>query len=259
MRPIWTGSLTFGLVNIPVKLVTAVRDSSLSFDMLDSKDHSRIRYKRVNETTGKEVPYERIVKGYELNGKYVTLEAEDFQLADMKKSKTIELDHFVDAAEIGTIYYEQPYYMIPDKGSEKAYALLRNVLESTGRAGIATFVMRSKATLAVVIPFGNFLMLNRIRFEEEIVEPEGIKADTNAKVSPKEKQVASKLIDEMTREFDISAYKDEYSKKLMDLIKKKSKGQKITVPKMKVVHKTDDTDLMEMLQASLGKKKRKAS
>lgn len=258
MRPIWTGSLTFGLVNIPVKLVTAVRDSSLSFDMLDSKDFARIRYKRVNENSGKEVPFERIVKGYDLNGKYVTLEKQDFELADVKKSKMIELDHFVDAAEIGTIYYEQPYYMIPDEGSAKAYALLRDVLASTGRAGVATFVMRNKATLAVVIPYGKYLMLNRIRFDEEIIEPEGVKFDTNAKVSPKEKSVAAKLIDEMTREFDISAYKDEYSKKLMDLIKKKSKGQKITVPKLKVVHKTEDTDLMEMLQASLGKKKKRA-
>src|SRR6187402_1395618 len=167
MRPIWTGSLTFGLVNIPVKLVTAVRESTLSFDMLDSKDFAHIRYKRVNENTGKEVPFERIVKGYDLNGKYVTLEKEDFEMADMKKSKMIELDHFVDAAEIGTIYYEQPYYMIPDKGSEKAYALLREVLSSTGRAGVATFVLRNKATLAVVIPYNKYLMLNRIRFDEE--------------------------------------------------------------------------------------------
>lgn len=258
MRPVWTGSLTFGLVNIPVKLMTAVRDSSLSFDMLDSKDFSRIRYKRVSESSGKEVPFERIIKAYDLNGKYVALEKQDFELADVQRSKTIDLDHFVNVAEIGSIYYEQPYYMVPDKGSEKAYALLREILTTTGKAGVASFVMRTKETLAVVIPFGKFLMLNRIRFEEEIVEPEELGFKPEAKVSPKEKSVAGKLIEEMTREFDISEYKDQYSKKLLDLIKKKSKGQKITPPKLKVVHKTEEDELMEMLQASLGKKKKRA-
>lgn len=258
MRPIWSGSLSFGLVNIPVKLMTAVRDSSLSFDMLDSKDKGRIRYKKVNENTGKEVPLERIVKGYDLDGKYVILEAEDFQSADVKKTKQIELDHFVQADEIGTIYYEQPYYLVPGENSAKAYQLLYQTLKKTGKAGVAVFVMRNKATLAVIQPFGKMLILNRIRFNEEIVPEKELALETDVKVAPKEVSVAEKLIDEMTRKFDISAYKDEYSHQLLDIIKKKSKGQKITVPKMKLVKNTDTDDLMEMLQASLGKKKKSA-
>ena len=168
MRPIWTGAITFGLINIPVKLFSAVHDSALDLDMLDSRDHSHIKFKRVNENTGKEVPYKEIVKAYLYHDKYVVLDADDFVAADAKKTKTIEILNFVNESEIDTMYYEQPYYLEPDKYGAKAYALLRDALAASGRVGVATFVMRNKEGLAVITPRDKAIVLNRIRFEEEI-------------------------------------------------------------------------------------------
>src|SRR3954468_9402574 len=152
MKSIWKGTISFGLVNIPVKLYSAVEESSLDLDMLDKKDHSRIRFKRVNETTGKEVPYENIVKGYQLEDKYVVLDNEDFEYADAKKTNTIEIIEFVNSKEIDPIYYEQPFYLEPEKGGVKAYSILRDALAAAGKVGVASFVLRKKETLAVLTP-----------------------------------------------------------------------------------------------------------
>src|SRR5215213_6913136 len=168
MKSIWKGAISFGLVNIPVKLYSAVQDSSLDLDMLDGKDLSNIKFKRVNANTGKEVPYENIVKGYMYEDEYVVLEREDFEVADAKKTRTIEIINFVNEEEIDPIYYEMPYYIEPEKGGEKAYAIFRDALTESGKVGVGSFVMRNKETLAIVKPYEDALMLERIRFEQEI-------------------------------------------------------------------------------------------
>lgn len=259
MRSIWTGAISFGLINIPVKLHSAVQESTLDLDMLDSKDHSNIKFKRVNETTGKEVQYASIVKGYNLNGKYVVLDEKDFEAADAKKTKTIEIINFVKEDEIDSIYYEQPYYLEPDKGSMKAYALLRDALEASGKVGVSSFVMRNKEGLAILKPYDQVIVLNRIRFEEEIRSYDELNLPEISKAKTREMAMASKLIEQLTEEFDISKFKDTYTDKLMQIIKAKAKGKKLVAPKMKVVHRKSD-DLMGMLEASLaGGKKKKAS
>jgi DNA end-binding protein Ku len=257
MRAIWTGSLSFGLVNIPVKLFSAVQDSSLDLDMLDSKDHSNIKFKRVNESSGKEVAYEDIVKGYKLNDDYVILEDADFEAADAEKTKTIEIFNFTDLNEIDSIYYEQPYYLEPDKSAMKAYALLRDALQASGKAGVSTFVLRNKEGLAILKPSGNVIVLNRIRFAQEIRDTSELKLPPVSKTKSKEMEMAQLLIKQLTEDFNIEKFKDNYTDKLLKIIKDKSKGKKRAPSKMKVVHK--QTDLMSMLKASLEKKKSTAS
>lgn len=258
MRAIWTGAISFGLINIPVKLFSAVQESTLDMDMLDKNDHSNIKFKRVNETTGKEVAYGNIVKGYKIDDKYVILEEEDFEAADAEKTKTIDILNFTLEKEIDSLYYEQPYYLEPDKGAMKAYALLRDALEASGKVGVTSFVMRNKEGLAILKPYKNVIVLNRIRFEQEIRDTAELKLPAVSKTKVKEMDMANKLVEQLTEKFDISSYKDEYTDKLLKIIKDKAKGKKQAAPKLKVVHKQND-DLMEMLKASLENKKNKSS
>lgn len=254
MRAVWSGSIGFGLVNIPVKLYSAVQESNLDLDMLDKKDHSRIRFQRINEKTGKEVVWANIVKGYNMNDEYIVLDDKDFEDASPKKSKIIEISSFVEAAEIDDVYFESPYFIEPDKSGGKAYELLLRTLEKTGKAGVSLFVLRNHENLAIVRPKENYLMLHRLRFEEEIRKPE-INLPTNVKISKKELDMAVKLVNEYTEPFDISQYKDEYKKELMKIIKAKASGKKPAVKKLRVAH-TKSTDIFEQLKASLGGKKR---
>jgi DNA end-binding protein Ku len=258
MRAIWTGAISFGLIHIPVRIYSAVEDSTIDFDMLDKRDHSNIHFKRVNAETGKEVPYENIVKGFDLNGRYVVLDEKDFESADAVKTKTIEIINFVEEKEIDSIYYEQPYYLEPDKSGSNAYALLRDALKASGKVGVTSFVLRKKESLALLKPRGKAIVLNRIRFEEEIRDMEGLKLPAVTKGNKKELDMANKLIEQLTEKFSIAKYKDTYSAKLMHIIRQKAKGKKIVSPKLKVVH-TKQGDLMSMLKASLGEKRRKAS
>ncbi|MES2681419.1 MAG: Ku protein [Bacteroidota bacterium] len=259
MRPIWTGAIGFGLVNIPVKLYSATESSTLDLDMLDKKDHANIHFMRVNEKTGKEVKWENIVKGYKLpNDKYVVLTDKDFQMASAKKTKTIEITNFVNAGEIESLYYETPYYLEPDKSGSRAYALLREALAKTKKVGIASFVMRSKESLAILRANEKVIILNRIRFQEEIRDHAGLKLPPKTEVKANELKMAISLIEQLTEKFDISSYKDTYSADLMKLIKAKSKGTKIKEPALKVVH-GKSKDIMEQLKASLGAKRKKAS
>jgi len=257
MRPIWTGSISFGLINIPVKLFSATQESSLDLDMLDNHDHSNIKFKRVNENTGKEVAYQNIVKGYKYNSEYVVLEKEDFESADAKKTKTIEILNFTNEKEIDSIYYERPYYLEPEKSAAKAYAILRDALAASRKVGITSFVMRNKEALAILKPYGRVIVLNRIRFEEEIRNPDDLELPPVSKIETREQDMANKLINQLTEKFDISQYKDTYTAKLLKIIQAKSKGKKFAPPKLKVVH-TGNKDLMSMLKASLDVK-RKAS
>ena len=258
MRPIWTGAIGFGLVNIPVKLYSATQSSNLDLDMLDKKDHSNIKFVRVNEKTGKEVTWENIVKGYKINENYVVLDAKDFEAASAKKTKTIEISDFVKEDEISSIYYETPYYLEPDKSGTRAYELLRQALQKTGKVGIATFVMRSKENLAILKSTKDLIVLNKIRFEEEIRDFKDLALPEKAEVKPAELQMAVSLINQLTGKFDISQYKDTYTAELLKLIHAKAKGEKIKVPEMKIVH-SKAKDLMAQLKASLDVKRKKAS
>lgn len=257
MRPIWTGSIGFGLVNIPVKLYSATQNSDLDLDMLDKKNHANVKFKRVNADTGKEVAYADIVKGYKLNDQYVILDEKDFEHANAKKTKTITIEDFAKESEIDTVYYETPYYLEPQKSGARAYALLREALKKTGKIGISTFVLRNKEHLAVLRPAGNVIVLNRIRFAEEIRDEKDLDLPAKTELKPKEIEMAVSLINQLTEKFDIKKYKDTYADDLMKLIKAKAKGTKISVPKMKVVHKSGD--LMDQLKASLTTKKKRAS
>ena len=258
MRSIWTGAIGFGLVNIPVKLYSAVQESTLDLDMLDKSDHSNIKFQRINAKTGKEVPYANIVKAYDLDGHYVVLDDEDFKRASPEKTKIIEISDFVNESEIDSIYYETPYYLEPEKSGVKPYVLLREALQKTKKSGLATFVMRTKQSLGLIKASGDVLMLQKIRFEEEVRDKKGINIpDTEAK--PAEVKMAVALIEQLSSPFDISKYKDTYSEELMKMIKAKAKGKKIpAAPEMRVVHSKSD-DLMAQLKASLGTKKKKAS
>lgn len=258
MRPIWTGAIGFGLVNIPVKIYSATESSNLSLDMLDKNDHERIRYQRINEKSGKEVKWENIVKGYKLETDYIVLDDKDFEAASAKKTKTIEITDFVKEEEISSLYYETPYYLEPDKSGTRPYELLRQALEKTKKVGVATFVMRSKESLAILRPDKDAIVLNRIRFEEEIRSTEDLVLPKNTSVKPAELKMAISLIDQLTAKFDISKYKDTYNEELLKIIKAKASGKKIKAPQMKVVH-SKTQDLMEQLKASLGTKRKKAS
>jgi len=256
MKSIWTGAIGFGLVNIPVKMYSAVHSSTLDLDMLDKKDHSRIRFLRVNEKTGKEVAWANIIKGYNYNDKYIVLTDEDFEKASPEKTKIIEIKQFVEESAIDSMYYETPYYLEPEKGGSKAYVLLCQALKKTGKAGLGSMVMRARESLCLVKYHENALIVNKIRFEEELRKPDDLKIPS-ASIKPAELKMAEELIGSLSDPFDISAYKDTYSDNLMKLIRAKAKGQKIKPPAMKVVHSAT-TDLMSQLKASLGGKKKKA-
>lgn len=257
MRSIWTGAIGFGLVNIPIKLFSAVQGSELDLDMLDKKDLSRIRFQRVNEKTGKEVTWENIVRGFDLDGKYVVLDEEDFRKASPEQTKTIDILQFVNESEIDPVYYETPYYLQPDKSGAKPYILLRDALQKSGKAGIGSFVLRNKESLCVLRVKGKVLILQKIRYQQEVRAIDELEIP-ETKPRPEELKMAQALIDQLSGKFDISQYKDTYTEQLMKFIRAKAKGKKTAEPTMKVVHNTNK-DLMEQLKASLQATKRKAS
>ena len=258
MKPLWTGTIGFGLVNIPVKLFSATQASELDLDMLDKKDHSNIRFMRVNEKTGKEVDYQNIVKGYKLNDKYVVLEDKDFESANAVKTKVIEITDFVMELEIDSMYYETPYYLAPEKSGVRAYALLREALQKTGKVGVATFVMRNKENLAIVKVSGEALTLSKMRFAEEIRDTKELELPAKTSVKPAELKMAISLINQLSGKFTVTRYKDMYTQQLLKLIKAKAKGKTITSSPLKVVH-SKSKNLMDQLKESLNTKRKKAS
>lgn len=258
MRSIWTGAIGFGLVNIPVKLYSAVQGSELDLDMLDKKDHANIRFKRVNENTGKEVAWENIVKGYKLDDRYIVLTDEDFKKASPEKSKVIGIEEFVSENEIDGIYYETPYYLEPEKSGARAYVLLRDALHKTGKVGFGSFVLRNKESLCLIKPMEHILVLNRIRWAQEIRPRDEVNVPGVAP-KPAETKMALELIKQLSGPFDIARYKDTYSDELMRLIKAKAKGGKQPKTTLRVVHSVKNKDLLSQLKASLGGGKRKIS
>lgn len=258
MKAIWTGSIGFGLVNIPIKMYSAIEESTLDLDMLDKNGHANIKFKRVNENTGKEVAWENIVRGYLLNDKYVVLDDKDFEKASPEKTDHIEIIQFVDEKEIDSTYFEAPYYLEPQKTGTRAYALLRDALKKTAKAGVGSFVMRNREHVCIIKTIGDTLVLNRIRFAQEIRKTSDLKIPAT-KSKPAEVKMATSLINQLTKPFDPSRFKDEYSDKLMKVIRTKARGKQVAYKPMKVVH-SNTKDLMEQLKASLsGSAKKKAS
>ncbi len=253
MRSIWKGSIGFGLVSIPIKLYSAVQTSSLDFDMLDSRDHSRIRYQRVNEHTHKEVPYDKIVKGYKLDDNYVIMDEHDFESAAPEKNKIIEIESFVDIADVNPMYYETSYYAEPDTKNNKAYGLLIQALIKSKKAGLARFVLRSTESLCIVHPVKNVLVVTNIRFAQEIRDTDELKID-DANVSKKELDMGLALINQYAEKFDITKFKDEYNGELLKIIHDKAKGKQAVVKKLKP-QKASGDDLYEQLMQSLSNKK----
>jgi len=254
MRSIWKGSIGFGLVNIPVKLFSGVQSSNLDLDMLDERDHAKIKYMRVNENTHKEVPFEKIVKGHFLKDKYIILEKHDFEEAAPEKTKIIELENFVDIKEINPIYYETSYYTEPEKQGKKAYALLLKALEKSGKAGVARFVLRNNENLCVIHPMDGVIVITKIRFEQEIRSLSEVAKVDDVNITKKEMDVGLALIKQYSSKFDLSSFKDEYHNELLKIIKAKAKGKRATVKKMKP-QKASSDDLYDQLMQSLSSKK----
>lgn len=255
MRALWTGALGFGLVNIPIKIYSATQDSDLDLNMLDKKDHSHIRFQRVNEHTGKEVKWENIVKSYDYEGQTIVLDEHDFKKASAEKTDLIEIAEFINEEEVNPMHFETPYYLEPQKSGGKAYALLRSALQETKKAGLCTFILRNKENLGLISAVGNVLVLNKIRFVQEIRDTDELAIPEGDKVKPTELKMAIALINQLAEEkFDIHKYKDTYAESLMKVIKAKAKGQKIAEPKMRVIKNTTK-DLMAQLQESLNLKK----
>lgn len=252
MRALWKGSLSFGLINIPISLYSAIEDRGLNFDMLHKKDLSPIRYARICKADGKEIPYQDIVKGYKYeNGDYVVLVDEDFKQADVKKTKSVEILDFVEESEIDSIYFEKPYYLEPGKGADKAYVLLRESLKKSKKVGLARFVFHTREHMALIKPYGNLLILEQLRFESEIRNPADLNIPKTADASAREITMAIKLIDQLTAHFKPKSYHDTYTEKLLGIIEDKAKGIKHKVKKEKEPKTSGVTDIMHLLKESL--------
>jgi DNA end-binding protein Ku len=254
MRSIWTGSIGFGLVSIPIKLFSAVQETRLDLDMLDSRDHAHIKFQRVNENTKKEVPYDKIVKGYKYDDEYVIIEDADFEAAAPEKSKVIEIENFVEIAAVNPMYYETSYYTAPAAKKNKAYALLLSALKKSGKAGLARFVLRSTESLCVVHPVDQALVVTRIRFAQQIRDQEELGLDEKIEVSKKELDMGLALINQYTEPMDLQKYKDEYHNELLKIIEQKAKGKRPTIKKLKPKAAKSD-DLYDQLMNSLSAKK----
>lgn len=261
MRAIWSGAIGFGLVNIPIKMYSAVEEHRLELDMLDKHDNANIRYARINADTGKEVAWGDIVKGYKVDGEYVVLDDEDYEAASPKKSQVIAVEEFVAEEDINVSYYEAPYFIAPDKGGDRVYALFREALSKAGKVAIGTYVMRGRENLCMLKAVDDQILLLRLRFAEELREPKDLDFPSSAGIKPAELKMAMALITQLTpKKFNIEKYKDTYTDELLKRIDLKAKGKAPKSTKIKVV-KSTAKDLMSQLKASLeeSKPKRKAS
>ena len=258
-RSIWKGSISFGLVNIPVGLYSAEkREETVSFHMLDKRNMARLRYKRVNEETGREVPWEETVRGYEFEpGKYVVLSDEDLERAAPEKTQTVDILDFVDGEDISPIYFDKPYYLAPDKKGAKSYALLREVLRRTGKVGIAKVVIRTKQSLAAVLVEDKAIVLNILRFDHELREPTELDLPSGKEgVSERELDMAERLVEGMVSKWEPEKYRDDYYKDLKKMINERVEaGQLEESPEAPPVPKPQTggkvVDLMALLKQSV--------
>lgn len=250
-RPIWRGSLSFGLVAIPVQLHTAVRENRPRFRLLHAKDKSPIKYERVCQRDGTPVAWEDLVKGYEYQkGRYVVLTKEDFKAAAVEKDRRVQVSDFVPADAIDDRYFDQPYYLLPDKGGEHAYAVFNQALNETGRVGIGKVVLRERQHLVAVESIEGRLVLTMLRFAEEVVEAPALAGD-RVKVAPKELKLAQDLIEALAAEWNPDQYKDDYQENLKEVINSKLKGETIELEGDEPRMRADVIDLAERLRASL--------
>jgi DNA end-binding protein Ku len=269
-RTLWKGAISFGLVHIPVQLYSAENKHELDLDMLDKRDFAPIGYKRYNKHTGKDVEWADIVKGYEYEpDQYVVLSDEDLKRANVKATGTIDILTFVDAAELPILYYEQPYYLAPDKGGDKVYALLRETLKRAGKVAVAQVVLRTKQRLAALLPVGDMIVLNTLRYADELRDTEQFKLPSGSLkqvgISEKEIQMALSLVEGMTDEWDAREYHDTYREDVLEMVKKKIKANQtktVTEPDENGEPKRKGAqiiDLMELLKQSVNTKGAKGS
>jgi DNA end-binding protein Ku len=261
-RAIWKGSISFGLVNIPIALYSATRREELKFRLLRKSDLSPVNYKRVAEKDGKEVSWDQIVKGYEYEkGKYVVLKDEDFERVDLEATQTVDIKDFVDQEEIDPMFFYKPYYLEPQKGGDKAYALLRDALKDSNKIGIAKVVIKTRQYLAGVKPEDGALVLELMHFADELADPEKLHVPKKTEVGKREMNMAKSLIDSMSSKWDPEKYKDDYREALMEVIEEKVEagGKEIEEKPKKAPKPTKIIDLVSVLQKSLeqtgGKKK----
>jgi DNA end-binding protein Ku len=263
MRAIWKGSISFGLVNIPIALYPATRKEELKFRLLRKKDLSPVNYKRVAAKDGKEVPWDEIVKGYEYEkGKFVVLNEKDFQRVDLEATQTVDIQDFVDLDEIDPMFFYKPYYLEPQKGGDKAYTLLREALSDGKKVGIAKVVIKTRQYLAGVKALKDALVLELMHFAEELADPEKLHVPKKTSVGKREKEMAEALVKSMSSKWDPEKYKDDYREALMEVIEEKveSGGEEIEEKPKEKKTPTKVIDLVEVLQQSLkaqsgGKKK----
>jgi len=252
-RAIWSGSISFGLVNVPIKLYSAISPKDVRFNQLEEGTNARIRQKRVSAETGEEVPYENIVKGYEVApDRYVVITPEELEGLDPKATRTIDIEDFVELDQIDPIHYERPYYLVPERGAAKAYALLLTAMKDTNKVAIARMVLRTKQYLAAIRPMGDVLCLETMLFADEVVPTEDLEGVPGAdvEISDRELKMARQLIESLSTDFEPEKYHDEYREQVMALIDRKAEGQEF-VAQPAAEEPTRVVDLMAALEASL--------
>lgn len=252
-RAIWSGSVSFGLVNVPVKLVTATSAKDVRFNQLHDKDNGRINQKRVCAIDGEEVDYAHIVKGYDLGGgRYVVVEPEELRGLDPEATRAIDIEEFVDLAEIDPIYFEHSYYLVPDERAERPYALLVEAMDKTGKVALGSFVLRTKQYLAALRPRNGVLVLSTMLYNDEVVGVDDLDVPTAKTTAPSERELsmAQQLVESLSTEFDPSKYRDDYRDKVLELIEKKAAGEVITAAP-EPSKPAPVVDLMAALEASL--------
>jgi DNA end-binding protein Ku len=255
-RSIWSGSISFGLVNVPVKLYSAVKQKDIHFNQLEEKSGAHIKYKRVSEKTGREVDYDKIVKGYEVSkGKYVTITADELASVAPRASRTVDIEDFVDIAEIDPIYFENTYFLAPaGEGATKAYGLLLRGMEATSKIAIGRFVMRTKEYLCAIRPYDGVLVIQTMLFPDEVVDKSDVPDLPSRKptVADKELKIATSLIESLSSTFTPSSYKDSYREQVLAMVRRKAKGKEIVVPESGDDDgKAEVVDLLAALEASV--------
>ena len=252
-RAIWSGAISFGLVNIPVKLYSAVSRKTVRFNQLDGSDNSRVRQKRINESTGEEVPYENLVKGYEIGPeRYVIITPDELDSVQPEKTRSIDIEDFVELDQIDPMYFDHTYYLAPGTGAAKAYALLLKAMEETGRVAVARVVIRSKENLVAIRPRDGVLAMETMLFSDEVVPPDSLEdvPEGNQKTTKREVEMARQLIDSLSTDFEPDKYRDEYRERVLALIEQKASGQEIVVEES-AEEAPRVVDLMAALEASL--------
>jgi DNA end-binding protein Ku len=258
-RAIWSGAISFGLVNIPVKLYSAVSKKTVRFHQIDAESGARVRQKRVGPD-GEEIPYEQIVKGYEIGpDRYVTIAPEELEALEPQKTRTIDIEDFVDLEQIDPIYYDHPYYLAPDTGASKAYKLLVDAMEDSGKVAVARVVLRSKEHLVAIRPRDGALAMETMLFADEVIPAESLEelaaADGDVQTSDRELAMANQLIESLASDFEPEKYRDEYRERVLDLIERKAQGETIVIEEP-AAEPQEVPDLMAALEASIASAKK---